>query len=178
MILFCWLFMQWTHELGHVVGALLTSGEVDLVVLHPFRFSRTDIHPNPSPMFVVWAGPIGGCIFGCLLSLLWLGIGKNRRYLMFVSAGFCVLANAVYIGIGALVPEADAAVMVSLGTPKWVMAAFGLLAGLPGYWLIRRGVRVAWCAERSSKSWLIDLAAVSSLTLILSAVGYLLFPGP
>lgn len=60
-----WLGMQAVHEFGHVVGAWLTGGQVDRVVLHPLTISRTDLARNPHPLLVVWAGPV----FGCLLPL-------------------------------------------------------------------------------------------------------------
>src|SRR4051812_32794919 len=57
-----WLGMQAVHELGHVAGALLTGGKVARVVLHPMTISRTDLASNPSPLLVVWAGPVLGCL--------------------------------------------------------------------------------------------------------------------
>src|SRR5208337_624939 len=56
----CWMAMMAVHELGHVVAAVATGGKVEKVVLHPLMISRTDVSPNPSPLIVVWAGPIVG----------------------------------------------------------------------------------------------------------------------
>ena len=36
-----WLGMQAAHELGHVIGAFFTGGEIARVVLHPLTKSRT-----------------------------------------------------------------------------------------------------------------------------------------
>jgi hypothetical protein len=58
----CWLGMQAVHELGHIVGAFLSGGMVERVVLHPFTISRTDLSHNPSPALVAWAGPICGVL--------------------------------------------------------------------------------------------------------------------
>ena len=55
---FSWLGMQAVHELGHVLGAILTGGRVTTVVLHPLTISRTDVFPNPHPLIEVWAGAI------------------------------------------------------------------------------------------------------------------------
>ena len=49
-----WFAMMAVHELGHVVGALVTGGVVERVVLHPLTISRTDVSPNPEPSIVVW----------------------------------------------------------------------------------------------------------------------------
>ena len=40
---FCWLAMQVVHEAGHVLGAALSQGRVERVVLHPLAISRTDL---------------------------------------------------------------------------------------------------------------------------------------
>lgn len=49
----CWLAMQAVHELGHFLGAVVSGGRVNQVVLHPLMISRTDVQPNPSPALVV-----------------------------------------------------------------------------------------------------------------------------
>ena len=67
---FSWLAMQAVHELGHVLGAITTGGHVTKVVLHPCTISRTDVHPNPHPLFVVWAGPLVGSVLPVLAFLL------------------------------------------------------------------------------------------------------------
>ena len=54
-----WLGMMWVHELGHVVNAWLCGGHVERVVLHPLRFSRTDLLVNPHPLVVRGAGWCG-----------------------------------------------------------------------------------------------------------------------
>lgn len=44
-----WLGMMAMHALGHVLGARLTGGSVEQVVLHPLCFSRTGLSHNPAP---------------------------------------------------------------------------------------------------------------------------------
>ena len=56
----CWLAIQAVHELGHVNWANTSGGTVEKVVLHPLTISRTDVSPNPRPLFVGWGGPIVG----------------------------------------------------------------------------------------------------------------------
>ena len=48
-----WLGMQQVHELGHVIGALVTGAQIESVVLHPLTISRTDLAHNPLPLVVV-----------------------------------------------------------------------------------------------------------------------------
>jgi len=62
-----WLGMQAVHELGHVLGALMTGGRVARVVLHPTTISRTELVTNPSPLIVVWGGPVFGALAPLLL---------------------------------------------------------------------------------------------------------------
>jgi len=125
---FCWLALQVAHELGHVLGAWLSGGTVTGVALHPLTFSRTDLGQNPNPGVVVWAGPI----VGVLLPLATFSIARLARwpglYLFRFFAGFCLVANGVYIGAGWLIEEgADAFVMLFNGSPKWALILFGTL---------------------------------------------------
>src|SRR5260370_40219029 len=59
---FCWLAMQVVHELGHVLLAWATKGEVTKVALHPLIMSRTDLAENPHPLAVAWGGPLLGSL--------------------------------------------------------------------------------------------------------------------
>jgi hypothetical protein len=124
----CWLAMQAVHEFGHVLHTWISGGRVDRVVLHPLTISRTDLADNPHPLFVVWGGPV----WGCILPLVVLEIIRRTRwpvrYLFAFFAGFCLIANGAYIGGGAFAPAGDAEVMIQQRTPRWVMAAFGLSA--------------------------------------------------
>jgi hypothetical protein len=88
--------MMALHELGHVVGAYLTGGGVERVVLQPFSISRTDVSPNPHPAIVVWLGPV----FGCLIPLAICAVvprsrARLRKIAHFI-AGFCLIANGAY----------------------------------------------------------------------------------
>ena len=48
-----WLAMMIVHEFGHVLHAWFSGANVVKVVLHPLAISRTDVAPNPHPLFVV-----------------------------------------------------------------------------------------------------------------------------
>ncbi|MEZ6046089.1 MAG: M50 family metallopeptidase [Planctomycetaceae bacterium] len=58
-----WLSMMIVHEAGHMLSAMLTGGQIEKVVLHPLAISRTDVSPNPHPVWVVWGGPLLGFFF-------------------------------------------------------------------------------------------------------------------
>jgi hypothetical protein len=53
-------------------------------------------------------------------------------------AGFCLVANGAYIGVGALDPVGDAAVMLRHGSPAWSLATFGAVAVAAGLGLWHR----------------------------------------
>jgi hypothetical protein len=136
---FSWLGMQVVHETGHVLVARLTGGEVIKVALHPLIVSRTDLGQNPHPLAVVWGGPLIGSGLPLLVLALaaafrWPGLPLFRFF-----AGFCLIANGVYIGIGWLLTDgADTWVMTENGSPVWVLVVFGLLAAPLGLYLWHR----------------------------------------
>jgi hypothetical protein len=128
LIGFSWLAMQAVHELGHVMGARATGADIKQVVLHPMTISRTDLGQNPKPLQVVWAGPLVGALLPLAAYLLCVGLRMPFLYLLRFFVGFCLVANGVYIGSGAFIPLADTAVMAFNGSPRWLMALYGLIA--------------------------------------------------
>jgi hypothetical protein len=123
---FCWLAMQAVHELGHVVAALATGGTVSQVVLHPLTISRTDIIENPRPLIVAWMGPLIG-VLAPLGLLAIFKIGKFRGwYLVQFFAGFCLIANGIYIGLGSFEGIGDAGDVINHGSPIGCLWLFGM----------------------------------------------------
>src|SRR5690349_13884062 len=144
----CWLAMQVAHELGHALLAWATKGEVAKVALHPLIVSRTDLAENPHPLAVVWGGPL----LGSLLPLIAFGVASISRipgiYLFRFFAGFCLVANGVYIGTGWLFADgADPGVMLENRSPTWLLVAFGLLTFPAGLYLWQRQGRHFGLAE-------------------------------
>jgi hypothetical protein len=132
MALVSWLAMQAVHEFGHVTGAWLTGGHVEKVVLYPTFISRTDLSINPHPLIVVWAGPLLGSL---LPLMIWgLAVAKWRRgsYLIRFFAGFCLIANGAYIGIGSFYRIGDAGDMLRYGSPLWQLWLFGIVTTITG----------------------------------------------
>jgi hypothetical protein len=130
-----WLGMQAVHELGHLSGAWVTGGTVQRVVLHPLTISRTDLTENPSPLIVVWAGPILGAL---LPILLWLTAATTKMPGSFVLrffAGFCLIANGLYISLGSFGHIGDCGEMLRHGSAFWQLWLFGLVTVPPGVWL-------------------------------------------
>jgi hypothetical protein len=133
-----WLAMQGVHEIGHVLGAWVSGGQVERVVWHPLRISRTDLAANPSPLLVAWAGPIFGI---ALPLLLWAIVSAAKLPIAFVFrffAGFCLLANGLYIACGSVGRVGDCGEMLRHGSPMWQLWLFGAVTAPWGLWLWHR----------------------------------------
>jgi hypothetical protein len=117
-IVFSWLAMQSVHEIGHVLGPITTGGNVNKVILRPLTISRTDVHPNPHPLFVVWAGTVVGSILPLLAFLLARVLHAPGVFLFRFFAGFCLIANGVYIGITSIQVVAEAGDMLTHGSSR------------------------------------------------------------
>jgi hypothetical protein len=130
-----WIGMQAVHEAGHVLGAWLTHGKVARVVLHPMTISRTDLADNPHPLLVVWAGPF----FGVVAPLLAWGVAVAARlrgaFVLRFFAGFCLVANGVYIGVGSFEVIGDCGQMLQHGSEIWQLWLFGVATAPIGLFL-------------------------------------------
>lgn len=137
-VLGSWLGMQVVHESGHVLGAWLTGGRVARVVLHPFTISRTDLADNPNPLAVVWAGPVVGVAIPLLLWSVAAAIRQPSAFVLRFFAGFCLLANGIYIGVGSFDQVGDCGEMLRHGSAMWQLWLFGALTAPVGCWLWHR----------------------------------------
>ncbi|MFP6763322.1 MAG: M50 family metallopeptidase, partial [Planctomycetaceae bacterium] len=120
-----WYGMLAVHELGHVLGAVLTGATVERVVLHPLTISRTDVSPNPYPAVVVWLGPVVGCLFPLAA---WWTVPHSWTLLRNTGcffAGFCLIANGLYLAVGSVQGVGDCHEMLRTGTSEWLLIAFG-----------------------------------------------------
>ena len=136
---FSWLAMQVVHEFGHVLVARMTGAAVVKVVLHPMTVSRTDLGGNPHPLAVVWGGPLVGSALPVLAFWIASIFQVPYLYLLRFFAGFCLIANGVYIGLGwRLANGADPGVMIGNGSPVWLLIVFGILTFPSGLYLWHR----------------------------------------
>jgi hypothetical protein len=156
-----WLAMQQVHELGHVLGAWVTGGEVARVVLHPLSFSRTDLAVNPRPLVVAWAGPVMGVVIPLLVWMLAAWRRMPGAFVLRFFTGFCLLANGAYLGIGSFDRVGDCGDLLRHGAKMWQLWLFGAITAPAGLWLwhglgapfgigsraqeVSRGVTVAVC---------------------------------
>lgn len=130
-----WLAMMAIHELGHVLHAVASGARVERVVLHPLAISRTDVSPNPHPQFVAW----GGAVWGTILPLALWGVTyvatPRHAYLAAFFAGFCCLANGLYLAVGSVDGVGDAGDLLRHGAARWQLWLFGLPVSLLGLWV-------------------------------------------
>src|ERR1700722_12263997 len=108
--------MQAVHESGHVPGTWVTGGRVARVVLNPLTISRTDVAENPRPLIVVWAGPVFGVAAPILLWAFESAARLPGAFVLRFFAGFCLLANGLYIGFGSFDGVGDCGVMLRHGS--------------------------------------------------------------
>jgi hypothetical protein len=174
-----WLLMQAVHELGHVIHALASGGRVVAVVLDPFSISRTDVNPNPHPIWERW----GGACWGTALPLaLWWSVrslsttvGALARFF----AGFCLVANGAYFAAGAAVPVGDTADLVRLGVPRWLLAIYGVPCVALGLYLWNGlGGHFGFGPARGRVDQSAALATAAALLAVAAALyAYTLFTG-
>jgi len=129
-----WLSFMIVHEFGHVATAWLSGGSVSRVVLHPIQISWTAFAWNPHPQLVAWGGPI----LGSLLPLSFLATARTLRspglYLFRFFAGFCLVANGLYLFVDAFGRGGDGGTLLLYGASRWQLLAFAALATPLGFW--------------------------------------------
>lgn len=137
-VLGSWLGMQAVHEAGHVLGAIVSGGRVERVVVHPLTISRTDLAENPHPLVVAWAGPLIGVLSPLLLWAVARAFQSPGAFVLRFFAGFCLIANGAYLAIGSFHRVGDAGELLQHGSPTWMLWSFGLLTVPAGLWLWHR----------------------------------------
>jgi hypothetical protein len=165
-LLLSWLLMEAVHEFGHAVGAWITGGRLVRTVLHPLAISRTDIEPNPHPVIVVWAGPLVGTALPALAWGLFAAAKLPTSFLRFF-AGFCLIANGAYIGVGSVQRIGDCGVMLRHGSPIWALWLFGTVTIPAGLWLLDGTRDYFGLGKRKSR---VNSRAIIVTSVALSAV--------
>jgi hypothetical protein len=169
-LLLSWLGMMAVHEFGHVLGAGATGGTVSKVVLHPLTISRTDLSHNPHPLIVVWAGPVVGVVLPLLAWLIARTARWSGAYLLRFFAGFCLIANGAYIGIGSFDRIGDAGEMLRHGSPPWTLWLFGVVTAPAGLWLWHRlGLHFGFGAGRGAISVRAAYLCLAALGAVIAA---------
>ena len=128
-----WWLMMAVHEIGHVIGCLLSGATVEAVILWPWTISETMRSGSSAPLVDTWAGPVIGAL---LPVLLWLAVRRWRNGCRVGGwAGFCLVANGIYLGVGWIDAVGDAGDLLHLGMPAWLLAVVGSLGLVSGLWI-------------------------------------------
>ena len=105
------------------------------MVLHPLTISRTDLGENPHPLGVVWAGPLLGLAIPLSLwaCATWFRLPEASVLRFF--AGFCLIANGLYISLGSVDQVGDCREMLRHGSSPWQLWLFGVVSVPIGFYL-------------------------------------------
>lgn len=167
-----WYGMMVVHESGHVLAAWSSGGQVARVVLDPLGFSRTDLAENPHPLLVAAAGPAWGSAFPLVVWLIVRGARLRLAFLVRAFAGFCLIANGVYLASATILPVGDSEDLLRLGAPLWAVVVPGL-AGFIGGLTLWNGLGLNFGCGGRPVDRVAVLAATSSLALLV--IGFVLW---
>jgi hypothetical protein len=142
-----WLAMLATHELGHVIAAWIGGGKVLSVSVPLLGFSQTIVWPNPHERLEVWGGPVLGGALPLVACAIVRAAARRVPAALTFFAGFCLIANGGYLGVGWRWHSGDAGDLLRLGTPVWTLIAFGAVAAAAGLAVWHRCRWMTWRAD-------------------------------
>lgn len=145
-----WLAMMTVHEAGHALHAWFSGGQVREITIPFPGFSQTVVDPNPRPLLVAMGGPLWGVLLPMLAALGWWSARVVGWHWAAGFAGFCLIANGAYLGIGAWDDVGDAGELQRRGVPRWVVSAIGIALLAAGLWLWHRLGRQRGSADCST----------------------------
>ncbi len=175
MLLWAWLVMTVSHELGHVIGGTASGAVLSALEIRPWQLPYTLFASDPNPQVTLWAGPIIG---GAVPLLLAVCTGKSMIWFI---AWFCVLANAVYLLVGYFSGDAqlDSTKILAAGTPTIVLLLFVTMTGPVSYVAFRQQcIRVMSNPQSamSQRTWRLSAASLLVLVVVQATIGTLLAP--
>ena len=105
------------------------------MVLHPLQISWTSFSGNPHPQLVAWGGPLLGALIPLVLLLLARTLRLPGIYLVRFFAGFCLIANGLYLLVDSFERGGDGGTLIRHGASQWELLLFGAVATPVGFWL-------------------------------------------
>ena len=122
------------HEFGHALVAWLTGGSVAFMVLHPLQISWTAFAYNPHPQLVAWGGPVLGALLPVFFLVAACRLRAPGLYLFRFFAGFCLIANGLYLFVDSFGRGGDGGALLHSGAAVWELLGFGLVTAPVGFW--------------------------------------------
>ena len=154
-----WLAMLLTHELGHVVAAMITGGTVIAVELRPGWLPHTLVDPNPQPSFVLWGGFLSGWIVPQMTAPAWRIRAGFVGPVLRAWAAFCLLAGGVYLAFGGAERLTDSGQLLANDWPLAPLIAVGVAISVIGYARSRGSwIAIAQHVEAKPMTWRLAFA--------------------
>jgi hypothetical protein len=116
------------HEVGHALGSLASGRSVmGIFMFTPFPAGYVVPKALDSSLHV-WGGVAFGSLIAAVpLAVAWFFASRTvLRFCALLTAAFCFAHNGFYLLIGGFIPFGDAADMIALGAPRWVLPLLGL----------------------------------------------------
>jgi len=134
LVTISWYGTMALHEAGHCAGARLSGGAVETVDIPLLGFSQTHYTDNPHPLLTTWAGPVGGALVALALFRITKAIHGLARHAILFFAGFSLIANGLYIGLGGLDEVGDCSDLLRNGASLWQLIGFGIASTATGFY--------------------------------------------
>ncbi len=170
LLLWAWVVMTISHELGHVVGGTISGATLSAFEIRPWHLPYSLFSPDPNPLVTVWAGPMIGCALPLLIATCF------RTPTIWLIAWFCVLANASYLLLGFFSGDGqlDSTKILKAGTPPIVLLLFIAMIG-PVSYVAFRGQCIGLMSDPqrslSKRCWKISALSLGVLLVLQAAVG-------
>ena len=149
-----WLAMMLFHEMGHVLAAWATGGQIVSLELRPGWLSHTLVQPNPQPGLVLWSGFLAGWLAPQMTWPLWKIDRGLFGPVLRAWAGFCLLAGGVYLAVGGGEKLADTGQLVACGWPLAALIVSGTVVAAIGYWRSRSAwIAIAQTISKHGATW-------------------------
>ncbi|MEZ6122951.1 MAG: hypothetical protein R3C49_07220 [Planctomycetaceae bacterium] len=129
-----WSVMAVTHECGHLLCGWCCGGTLKAADLRPWHLPFSIFDPDPHPLMTAWGGPILGVLIPVLMA------AAIRHRIATLIAGFCVLANGLYLATAWLTGDRylDTAQLLLHGASPVSIAVFCVITITTGYLGFRR----------------------------------------
>lgn len=136
LLVVSWGVMLGVHEAGHLLGGWVSGARLVEVWWGPWPPPYSLFQPDPHPLVTLWGGPLLGAGLPLLVACLW------RRQEAWFVAWFCLLANGLYLAVGACVPgdELDTAKLLKAGASPISIGFYVVVTISVGYVGLRRSL--------------------------------------
>ncbi len=171
--LWAWVVMTLTHELGHVIGGVLSGATVSRLELRPWHLPHSLYLHDKHPMVTLWAGPVLSCVVPIAAAML------IRRPAIWFIAWFSLLANAAYLILGYFAGDAelDSSKMVDAGTHPMALIAISAIPLVVGYVGFRKSCIDLMSGETetmTSRNYWISAVSLAAVLVLQGAIGHFL----